>query len=94
MEDTYDDDIQWGGTEIDAATSIKIFSGGGFTSHKWHSNVDNLNSKKQACEGETYTKSAVGHMGNRTTKILGTPLDKQCDTLRVDFESCLTAAKP
>ena len=70
--------------------TIKILSGGGFTSHKWHSNVDNLNSKKQACEGETYAKSVMGNMRNRETKILGTPLDKQRDILHVDFETCFS----
>ena len=50
-----------------------------------------LNSEEQAYEEETYAKSLVG---NRTTKILGTPWDKQSDTLRFDFETCLKTAEP
>ena len=99
LEDTYVDDIQGGGaTEEEAAKfkeeSIKILSEGAFTSHKRHSNVKNLNSEQQACEEETYAKSLVGNRVNSTTKILGTPWDKQRDTLRIDFETCFKTAKP
>ena len=31
---------------------------------------------------------------NSETKIVGTPLDKHCDTLRLDFEKRLKVAKP
>ena len=62
-----------GTTEEDAAKfkeeSIKILSEVGFTSYKWHSNVENLNSVKQAYEEETYAKNLVGNKGNSTTKI-------------------------
>ena len=50
-----------------------------------------LNSEEQAYEEDTYAKSLVG---NRTNKILGTPWDKQSDTLRFDFETCLKMAEP
>ena len=99
LEDTHVDDIQGGGgTEHDAATfkeeSTEILSEGGFTLHKWHSNVEHLNSGNQACEDETNAKSVVGNKGNSETKILGTPWDKQRDTLHVDFKTCLKAAEP
>ena len=88
MEDTYVDDIQGGGgKEEDTTTfkeeSIKILSGGGFSLHKWHSNVEHLNLGDQACEEETYTKSLVGNKGRSETKILGTQWDNKGDTLTV-----------
>ena len=100
LEDTYVDDIPGGGaTEEDAAKfkeeSIKILSEGGFSSRKWHSNVENLTSEKQAYEEKTYAKSLVGNKpGNSTTTIFGTPWDKKSDTLRIDFKTCLKTAKP
>ena len=99
MEDTYVDDIQGGGgKEEDAATfkeeSIKILSEGGFSLHKWHSNVEHLNSGNQACEEVTYAKSLVGNKGSSETKILGTQWDKKGDTLTVDFRTCLKDLKP
>ena len=78
LEDTYVDDIQGGGdVEEDAATfkeeASNIMSEGGFTLHKWYSNVEQLNSVEKVTEGEeTYAKSLVGNRGNRETKILGT----------------------
>ena len=65
LEDTYVDDIQGGGdVEEDAATckeeASNIMSEGGFTLHKWHSNVEQLNSVEKMTEGEeTYAKSLV-----------------------------------
>ena len=56
--------------------------------------MEHLNSGKQACEEETYAKSMVGNKEHSETKILGTPWDKQRDTLCIDFETCLKAAKP
>ena len=97
LEDTYVDDIQGGGgTAHDAATfkeeSTEILSEGGFTLHKWHSNVEHLNSGNHACEEETYAKSVVGNKRNGETKILGTLWDKQRDTLHIDFKTCLKVA--
>ena len=86
-----------GATEEDAVKfkeeSTKILSEGGFTLHKWHSNVKNLNSEQQTCEEETYAKNLVRNRGNSTTKILGTPWDKQRDTLCIDFKTCSKMAK-
>ena len=62
--------------------------------HKWHSNVEHLNSGDQACEEETYAKSLVGNKGSSETKILGTQWDKKGDTLTVDFRTCLKDLKP
>ena len=67
LEDTYVDDIHGGGdVEEDAATfkeeASNIMSEGGFTLHKWHSNVERLNSVEKVTEGEeTYAKSLVGN---------------------------------
>lgn len=63
--------------EEDAVTfkeeAFNIMSEGGFTLHKWHSNVEQLNSVEKVTEGEeTYAKNLVGKRGNRETKILGT----------------------
>lgn len=72
-----------------------IMSEGGFTLHKWHSNVEQLNSVEKVTEGEeTYAKSLVGNRGNRETKILGTLWNKARDTLSIDFKTCLKEDKP
>ena len=100
LEDTYVDDIQGGGdVEEDAATfkeeASNIMSEGGFTLHKWHSNVEQLNSVEKVTEGEeTYTKSLAGNRGNVETKILGTLWNKAHDTLSIDFKTCLKVDKP
>ena len=70
-------------------------SEGGFSLHKWHSNVGQLNSVEKVTEGEeTYTKSLVGNRGNGETKILGTLWNKAHDTLSIDFKTCLKVDKP
>ena len=103
LEDTYVDDIQGGDdVEEDEATfkeeAPNIMSEGGFTLHKWHSNVEQLNSVEKVTEGEeTYAKSLVGNKGNkrnRETKILGKLWNKTHDTLSIDFRTCLKADKP
>ncbi|XP_068680742.1 uncharacterized protein [Montipora foliosa] len=100
LEDTYVDDIQGGGdVEEDVATfkeeASNIMSEGRFTLHKWHSNVEQLNSVGKVTEGEeTYAKSLVGNRGNRETKILGTLWNKEHDTQSIDFKMCLKAEKP
>ena len=99
LEDTYVDDIQGGGNEVaDAVTfkeeSIKILSEGGFSLHKWHSNVAGLNSSEKPGEEETYAKALVGHKENSETKVLGTLWNKTKDTLAVDFKTCLKVSKP
>jgi len=100
LEDTYVDDIQGeGDAEEDAATfkeeASNIMSEGGFTLHKWHSNVEQLNAVDRVMEGEeTYAKSLVGNRGNGETKILGTLWNKAHDTLSINFKTCLKADKP
>ena len=90
LEDTYVDDIQGGGdSEADTVTfkeeSTKILSEGGFSLHKWHSNVEHVNSSGEVHEGEeTYAKSMVGNKQSNKTKILGT----------IDLETCLEIIKP
>lgn len=61
-----------------------IMSEGSFALHKWHSNVELLNSVEKGTEGEeTYAKSQVGNRGN-----------KEHDTLSIDFKTCLKVDKP
>ena len=65
LEDTYVDNIHGGGdVEEDTATfkeeAPNIMSEGGFTLHKWHSNVERLNSVEKVTEGEeTYAVCAA-----------------------------------
>lgn len=100
LEDTYVDDIHGGGdSEADAVTfkeeSTKILSEGGFSLHKWHSNVEHVNSSGEVHEGEeTYAKSMVGNKQSNKTKILGTQWNKKEDTLTIDLETCLEIIKP
>ena len=73
LEDTYVDDIQGGGEVEEDGTTFKeeasnIMSKVGFTLHKWHSNVERLNSVEKVTEGEeTHAKSLVENRGNGET---------------------------
>ncbi|XP_006816656.1 uncharacterized protein LOC102804930 [Saccoglossus kowalevskii] len=93
LDDTYVDDIQGGGeTERDVAVfkeeSTKILSEGGFSLHKWHSNITHLSSKNNTKhEGTDNTSTS-------DTKILGIPWNKMEDTLILDFEPGLKGSEP
>ena len=68
--------------------SIEIMADdGGFTLHKWHSNVKIAeNEEKQnsnVFEEGTYAKATVG------TKILGMHWDKANDTIEINFSQCI-----
>ncbi|XP_077864091.1 uncharacterized protein LOC144349393 [Saccoglossus kowalevskii] len=84
LDDTYVDDIQGGGeAERDVAVfkeeSTKILSEGGFSLHKWHSNITHLSSKNNTKhEGTDNTSTS-------DTKILGIPWNKMEDTLILDL---------
>ena len=59
-------------------------SEGSFALHKWHSNVELLNSVEKVTEGEeTYAKSQVGNREN-----------EEHDTLSIDFKTCSKVDKP
>ncbi|XP_002734893.1 uncharacterized protein LOC100366659 [Saccoglossus kowalevskii] len=92
LDDTYVDDIQGGETERDVAVfkeeSTKILSEGGFSLHKWHSNITHLSSKNNIKhEGTDNTSTS-------DTKILGIPWNKMEDTLILDFEPGLKGSEP
>ena len=79
-----------GGGDVEEGTATfkeevsNIMSEGSFALHKWHSNVELLNSVEKVTEGEeTYAKSQVGNRGN-----------EEHDTLSIDFKTCLKVDKP
>jgi len=100
LEDTYVDDIQGGGNSEEEVVSFKeestmILSEGGFSLHKWHSNVKHLNLSAQVAKGEeTYAKSSVGSNQSGKTKILGTQWGEDEDTLSIDLSSCIEMVRP
>eukprot|EP00794_Sanderia_malayensis_P020989 gene20989-23041_t len=85
--DTYVDDIQYGTDSLQELEKFKvesteIMNKGGFTLHKWHSNVSALET------GPVQNKEQVLNQEdsqNTTTKILGIPWNKTEDTVKVDF---------
>lgn len=100
LEDMYVDDIQGGGNSEEEVVSFKeestmTLSEGGFSLHKWHSNVKHLNLSAQVAKGEeTYAKSSVRSNQSGKTKILGTQWGEDEDTLSIDLSSCIEMVRP
>ena len=102
LEDTYVDDIQYGGESAEELMKFKeeaiaIMKEGGFTMHKWHSSIASLEStaaEDQVKDSSGGTKrQALSHEKgiNSVTKILGIQWDKERDLLHISFEQCITA---
>ena len=77
-EDTYVDDLQAGGETEEELIRFKnessqILTEAGFQLHKWHSNVNKLESDVEA----------------KSTKILGIPWNKETDQLSIDLAACI-----
>ena len=95
LEDIFVDDLTTGGTSVDDAAmkkviANKVFQEGGFTLHKWHSNIPSLEdpvTTSDGVESESYAKDFVG-MKPTESKILGVHWDKRKDELGVDFATC------
>jgi hypothetical protein len=94
LEDTYVDDIQGGGDNEEQAVafkaeSAKILSKANFPLHKWHSNVESLDSSERCDDSDeqTYAESLVGNKRSNETKILGVPWNKKEDTFSVSLET-------
>lgn len=102
LEDTYVDDVQSGGDSVGELEKFKeeattIMKKGGFTLHKWHSDVAALESKSDQNVKDDQNQEMVTRPieeSSKTTKILGVPWDKSTDVLHVDFEPCLRTALP
>ena len=72
--------------------SIEIMEAGGFTLHKWHSNVKVAEQEEKqndiVLEEEIYAKTTVGtNVGE--TKILGIPWNTSNDTMEINFSQCI-----
>ena len=77
-ENTYVDDLQAGGETEEELIRLKnessqILRKAGFQLHKWHSNVNKLESDVEA----------------KSTKLLGIPWNKETDQLSIDFTACI-----
>ena len=87
---TYVDDIHLCGqsiqqTEDSKEKAITMFRDGGFSLHKWHSNVPELEISEITDEAEsTYAKKSFGTKVCET-KLLGVAWDKQEDVISVTF---------
>ena len=90
MDDTYVDDIQYGSDKAEDLARFKeeatqIMQEGGFSLHKWHSNVPALEGVPQHKESDRE---------DHTTRILGTQWDKLTDTVSVNFKPCYSLTDP
>jgi len=66
-------------------TAIRVFKGAGFESHKWNSNVPELDTDNQLTEdSQTYAKEQLEVKTNEA-KLLRLPWDRVEDTLAVTF---------
>ena len=92
IADTYVDDIQGGGRDVNEVETFKreatkIFAKAGFTLHKWHSNSQEFESNEEEQEHERLGEK------HRKTKILGITWDKQGDKLEINLAECFNANK-
>ena len=103
LKDTYVDDIQYGGDSFEELTRFKdqateIMKEGGFTLHKWHSNVASMEStvvEKGREEEDGVKQQTNSDEGLRnTSKILGIQWDKEEDLLQMNFKSCFQSDQP
>ena len=96
MQNTYVDDVQCVADDEKLLFSFKeegtkIMAEGGFTLHKWHSNIPALQSTvddQQKMLEETYAKTSFGTSGDET-KILGIQWNKSTDTLEINLDKFL-----
>eukprot|EP00795_Rhopilema_esculentum_P000484 gene484-10160_t len=104
LKETYMDDIQYGGDSLEELVRFKeqateIMKEGGFTLHKWHSNIASLESTA-AEKGRQKEEDDVREQMNQheelrnTAKILGIQWDKDKDQLQINFDSCHQTDQP
>ena len=92
------DDVQSGGDSISELETFKeqattIMEKGGFTLHKWHSNVEELESiSNETAKGDQDSNTKA--YSESTTKILGVPWEKKTDVVRVSLEACQLTVSP
>ena len=95
LEDTYVDDVQSGGSELETfkEQATTIMEKGGFTLHKWHSNVEELESiSNETAKGDQDSNTKA--YSESTTKIIGVPWEKKTDVVRVSLEACQLTVSP
>ena len=87
---TYVDDIHLCGQNVQQTADYKekaitIFRAGGFSLHKWHSNVPELETSENTDRTDsTYAKESFGTKPHET-KLLGVSWNKREDTISVTF---------
>ena len=103
MQDTYVDDIQSGGDSAEALQKFKeataIMEEGGFKLHKWHSNIQLLESEPDQEEASSQDQDNLrvvlkDSASASTSKILGVLWEKKSDALQVNFRPCLQIESP
>ena len=104
MQDTYVDDIQSGGDSAEALQKFKeeataIMEEGGFKLHKWHSNIQPLESEPDQEEASSQDQDNLrvvlkDSASASTSKILGVLWEKKSDALQVNFRPCLQIESP
>ena len=99
LKNTYVDDVQFVSQDKGKLSKFKkeasqILQDGGFTLHKWHSNIPEVDvqaseaSKTSQEDAVTYAKTTVGAQSNET-KILGIPWNKKSDEFIKSFAKCI-----
>ena len=95
-QNTYVDDVQCSADSKEEVIkfkkeSIEIMADGGFTLHKWHSNVKIAEHEEKqngnVFEEGTYAKATVGTKAGET-KILGMDWDTANDMIEINFSQC------
>ena len=101
-DNTYVDNVQYGSNVKENLEKFKkesklILKKGGFTLHKWHSNIKSSEETQepypvQVVEHPTYAKQSTGTSSNET-KILGLSWNKETDEDSIDFTTCIERGK-
>ena len=86
----YVDDLMSGAHTMEEAKELKcdamkIFDDAKFKLHKWHSNVNKLESDSVESEPTFAKQQLEGNLTTADTKLLGLPWDKVTDSLSVVF---------
>ena len=103
LKNTYVDDVQFVSQDKGELSKFKkeasqILQDGGFTLHKWHSNIPEVDvqaseaSETSQEDAVTYAKTTVGAQSNET-KILGIPWNKKSDEFIISFAKCIEREK-
>lgn len=88
QQELYVDDLISGSTSVERARELKgkasaVFEDAGFKLHKWHSNVQELESDPSLAGEPTYAKEQLAAPDGEDCSLLGVKWHKERDTMSI-----------